>query len=80
MPRTDPVISETTPGPQLRPEKARQGQNVRGMVTVLVVSVLLVWVAYSVMVLVSAQTAGEGTRPGERTIPPAVSAPASPSQ
>lgn len=80
MSRTDPVISETTPGPQLRTEKARQGQNIRGMLTVLIASVVLLWIGYSVMVLVASQTAGEGTRPGEVTIPPAVSASPSPPQ
>jgi hypothetical protein len=49
-------IDEVTPqgpptGPSLRPtgEKARQGQNIRGMVAVLIVGTLLVILAFGVM-------------------------------
>jgi hypothetical protein len=52
---TDPVVSETTPGPELTKTEARQGQNVRGMLTVLVVSILLVAAAYAIMLMVSAR-------------------------
>ena len=55
MSRTDPVVSETTPGPKLRTEKARQGQNIQGMVTVLVASLVLVGIAYAVMLALSVQ-------------------------
>lgn len=53
----DPVVSETTPGAKLRSEKARQGQNVRGMLTVLVVSLALLGGAYAVLLAMSAQRA-----------------------
>jgi hypothetical protein len=55
MSRTDPVISETTPGAKLRTEKARQGQNVSGMITVLVVSMVLVGIGFAVMLSFNAR-------------------------
>jgi predicted lipid-binding transport protein (Tim44 family) len=50
--RLDEVSPQGPPtGPSLRPtgEKARQGQNIRGMVAVLIVGVLLVVLAFGVM-------------------------------
>lgn len=50
-------INDTTPGRKVGPEKARQGQNVKGMVAVLVIGVLLVSGAYAVMLAMQPQTA-----------------------
>jgi hypothetical protein len=69
MSRTDPVVSETTPGPKLRTEKARQGQNVTGMVTVLGVSIVLVAIAFAAMLAFSAKPADR-----ESGAPPAAAA------
>jgi hypothetical protein len=51
-PRYDDVSPQGAPtGPSMRPtgEKARQGQNIRGMVAVLIVGTLLVAIAFGVM-------------------------------
>lgn len=40
---------------KLGPEKARQGENVKGMIWVLIVGIALVVLAYTVMLALSAQ-------------------------
>jgi hypothetical protein len=45
------------PGAKLSAQRARQGQNIKGMVWVLIVSILLVVGAYGVMLALSAQPA-----------------------
>jgi hypothetical protein len=71
--QVDPVVSETTPGAKLRQDKARQGQNVSGMVTVLAVSLVLVAIAFAAMLVLSA-------RPADKTLttPPAAGSQAAP--
>jgi hypothetical protein len=56
IPADDTHLDEVSPqgsptGPSLRPtaEKARQGQNIRGMTAVLIVGTLLVILAFGVM-------------------------------
>ena len=48
-------LTDTTPGSKVTPEKARQGQNVKGMLAVLVIGVLLVSGAYAVMLALQPQ-------------------------
>lgn len=60
---------------KLGPEKARQGQNVKGMIWVLIVCIALVVLAYTVMLALSAQPVS----PDNRSIGPAPLA-ATPSQ
>ena len=55
----DPTKPSTPGGPSLRPtaEKARQGQNINGMVAVLVAGTLLVTAAFAIMLALRSQPA-----------------------
>ena len=56
MARTYDRDSETfDSAPKVSAQTARQGQNIKGMVTVLVVSMLLVGVAYAAMLALTQQ-------------------------
>lgn len=55
---------------KLGPEKARQGQNVKGMIWVLIVGIALVVLAYTVMLALSAQQVS----PDNRALTPAAAA------
>jgi hypothetical protein len=61
--------------PKPAPERARQGQNVKGMIWVLVVGIALVVLAYAVMLALSAQPVTPDGRSLETqsALPPAVS-------
>lgn len=55
----EPRYNPSNPGDaaaKLGPEKARQGQNVKGMIWVLIVGIALVVLAYTVMLALSART------------------------
>jgi hypothetical protein len=61
------------PGAKLQREDARQGQNIRGMITVLVVGVVLVAIAYAIMLAFqSTPVAADGT---EQNAAPAIESP-----
>jgi hypothetical protein len=66
----EPRHNPSNPGDaaeKLGPGKARQGQNVRGMIWVLIVGIALVVLAYTVMLALSAQPVA----PDNHTIAPA---------
>lgn len=62
----EPRYNPDNPGDaaaKLGPEKARQGQEVKGMIWVLIVGIALVVLAYTVMLALSAQPANPDNRP-----------------
>lgn len=71
----EPRYAPSDPGDaaaKLGPEKSRQGQNVKGMIWVLIVGIALVVLAYTVMLALSAQQVSPDNR---ATAPAAVTAP-----
>ncbi|MDZ4759828.1 MAG: hypothetical protein SGJ21_01980 [Alphaproteobacteria bacterium] len=58
-----PIVENVEPGPKVTGAEAKQGQNVRGMLIVLAVSILLVATAFAVMVATSTNSE-EGQRDG----------------
>ena len=71
----EPRYNPSNPGDaaaKLGPEKARQGQQVKGMMWVLIVGIALVVLAFTVMLALSAKTVA----PDNRATEPQGSAPA----
>lgn len=61
--RTPDRVSTDESGAKLSGQRARQGQNIKGMLAVLVVGILLVALAYSVMLALQAQPASVTDEP-----------------
>lgn len=74
----EPRYNPTNPGdaaPKVGGQRARQGENIKGMIWVLIVGIALVVLAYTVMLALSAEPVTPDNRSAETqsTLPPAVS-------
>lgn len=62
----EPPYNPSNPGDaaaKLGPERARQGQNIKGMIWVLGIGIALVVIAYMVLITLSAQPVTPDNRP-----------------